>query len=93
MTCADSASPVAHWRNLSCGFSEMWSLLFGRDDKEKQVVGGKNKSLIEIMSISMCKYRGGKQSRPLQNIASSVDAPIIGHTSSPHRMHVAHDEK
>ena len=41
----------------------------------------------------MCWFRGA---RPLQNIASFVEvavAPISGHTSSPHRMRVANDEK
>ena len=46
--------------------------------------------------VFLCKFRGGRQSRPLQNIASFVEvavAPISGHTSRPHRMHVANDEK
>ena len=30
----------------------------------------KTKSVIENLSIFMCVFRGGKQSRPLQNIAS-----------------------
>ena len=56
----------------------------------------KNKLVIENQSFFLCKFRGGRQSRPLQNIASFVEvavAPISGHTSRPHRMHVANDEK
>ena len=54
------------------------------------------KSVKEKRSFFVCKFHGGRQSRPLQNIASFVEvavAPINGHTSSPHRMHVANDEK
>ena len=58
--------------------------------------GKKTKSVIENRSFSMCKFRGGRRSRPLQNTVSFVEiavAPISGHTSSPHSKHVANDEK
>ena len=47
-------------------------------------------------AVFLCTIRVGWQSRPLQKKASLVEvavAPIIGHTSSPHRMHATKDEK
>ena len=52
--------------------------------------------MIENRSFFTCKFRGGRQSRPLQGRASFVEvavAPTSGHTSSPHRMHAANDER
>ena len=56
----------------------------------KNIVGDRKSA------VFLCTIRVGWQSRPLRKKASFVEvavAPINGHTSCLHRMHVADDEK
>ena len=70
---------------VKCGHS----LLVATIRKNESMIE-KTKSLVEDLSIFMCKFRGGEQSR-ISFIRGGCRCS--DQSSSPHRMHVANDEK